>query len=164
MKAPPSSQKKIRPSAEPTMANALQSAILSRQLLPVRRSSRKKLPDKPGMSRVPVREALRRLEAEGWVSFDRGRGLVVHVATIEDVYETYVIRIALEGLAASVGTKQTDEEVIVLARSISKKMRRAEIIEKWLGLNGKFHFAIYGQSRMKCLLEVIKQYTLVTSR
>lgn len=52
------------------------------------------------ISRTPVRDALRRLEAEGLVQSVSGRGVIVPLLTPDDVEELYVLREALEGMAA----------------------------------------------------------------
>ncbi len=56
------------------------------------------------MSRTPVREILRRLEAEGFISSARYKGFIVQRITLEDVDQLYTIKISLEGLAGRLAT------------------------------------------------------------
>jgi DNA-binding GntR family transcriptional regulator len=52
-----------------------------------------------GVSRTPIREAIRRLEADGWVSTIPGRGALVRSLSVQDVEEIFVVREELEALA-----------------------------------------------------------------
>lgn len=157
-------ERKRSSSVEAAVAEALRTAILHRRLLPGQKIIQEEVARELGVSRVPVREALRRLQAEGWVNFDHGRGFVVAVATIEDVYEMYVIRMALEGVAAREGTKSASEEAVARARGILERMRQVGTAQEWLELNEEFHLTIYRQSRMDRVIDLIKRYTMATSR
>ena len=63
-----------------------------------------------GVSRTPVREALRQLELEGLVRIIPNRGAFVNMITAKDVQDIYVIRSMLEGLCARWATEHITEE------------------------------------------------------
>lgn len=64
-----------------------------------------------GVSRTPIREALRRLEQEGIIA-DSGKGMKVLGITREDIQDIYEIRLRLEGLAARWAAERADEAML----------------------------------------------------
>ncbi len=78
------------------MREALRAAISSGELAPGLQLRQDELAARFGTSRIPVREALRQLEAEGFVTFLPNRGAVVSDLSIDEVIELLEIRIALE--------------------------------------------------------------------
>lgn len=83
------------------------------------------LADWLGVSRTPVREALRHLERDGLVVPNRARGVVVAQVTIEDIAHGYLLLEVLEGLAARLAAQSiTDDEVVEL-RQMLDEMRAA---------------------------------------
>jgi DNA-binding GntR family transcriptional regulator len=83
-------------SIEEVVTTALRDAILSGELRPGERLLQEQLADQLRVSRIPLRDALRRLEAEGLVRIGPRRGAEVASLTRADVLEIYEIRIALE--------------------------------------------------------------------
>lgn len=78
------------------MTTALRDAILSGELRPGDRLLQEPLAEQLRVSRIPLRDALRRLEAEGLVRIGGRRGAEVASLTPDDVREIYAIRVALE--------------------------------------------------------------------
>jgi len=83
-------------SIEEVVTNALREAILSGELRPGERLLQEQLADQLRVSRIPLRDALRRLEAEGLVRIGPRRGAEVASLSPDDVREVYDIRISLE--------------------------------------------------------------------
>jgi DNA-binding GntR family transcriptional regulator len=81
------------------MVDALREAILTGRYAPGTRLVEENLAAAFGMSRIPLREALRRLEAEGLVVISPNRGAVVRPLAPKDVVDLYEVRLALESLA-----------------------------------------------------------------
>jgi len=81
---------------EEVVTTALRDAILSGELRPGDRLLQEQLAEQLRVSRIPLRDALRRLEAEGLVTMGPRRGAEVASLTTADVSEIYEIRIALE--------------------------------------------------------------------
>jgi DNA-binding GntR family transcriptional regulator len=70
------------------------------------------------VSRMPIREALRKLEQSGIVEFVANRGFRVHVPTSREIEDAYVVRAELEGLAAErAALRLTDDQLIALQRA-----------------------------------------------
>lgn len=86
--------------------------ILNQELTPGMRIIEQELSDELGVSRGPIREALRQLEQEGMVEYTRNVGCSVREITIQDVYETYLLRSNYEMIAVRLYEAQfTDEEI-----------------------------------------------------
>jgi DNA-binding GntR family transcriptional regulator len=86
--------------------------ILSAQLSPSSPVSEYQLAADLGLSRTPVREALKRLEREGLIQSFVGRGSYVAELSFQDVLEIYEVRLLLEPFAAGVAAKQMREDDI----------------------------------------------------
>ena len=80
--------------------NTLRQAILRGELKPGERLMEIQLANKLGVSRTPIREAIRKLELEGLVSIIPNKGAYVTGITRKDVEDIYAIRSLLEGLCA----------------------------------------------------------------
>lgn len=107
-----------------------------------------------GVSRTPVREALRQLELEGLVNIIPNKGAYVTGISQKDIHDIYVIRSYLEGLAARwaceiITNEQVDEleEIVYLSEFHVKKQHYDQVVE----LDNKFHTAIYQASGSKIL-------------
>ncbi|HZX69006.1 MAG TPA: GntR family transcriptional regulator, partial [Candidatus Elarobacter sp.] len=88
--------------AEPrseTLVEELREAILTGRYAPGARLVQDDLAEAFGVSRIPLREALRRLEGEGLVLISPNRGAVVRTLAPKDVVDLYDLRLALESLA-----------------------------------------------------------------
>ena len=103
-----------------------------------------------GVSRTPVREALRQLELEGLVKIIPNRGAFVNGITEKDIHDIYVIRSYLEGVSARWACENITEEalneleeIIYLTDYHIQKKNAEQIVE----LDSKFHEAIYKASR-----------------
>lgn len=102
-----------------------------------------------GVSRTPVREALRQLELEGLVTIIPNKGAYVTGITAKDVKDIYTIRSMLEGLCARWATEhiteeQLDEleEVLLLSEFHMKKSGNINV-EQVTALDGRFHEILY---------------------
>jgi DNA-binding GntR family transcriptional regulator len=117
------------------------------------------LSEEIGTSRIPVRDALKRLESDGLVKCDEtGRYSVVQFST-EDAEEVYAIRRRLEPfaveLAARAMTSEAMGEIKSLFTELNKAARRRQL-EKYIEINTSFHMAIYEASGMVRLVRIIR--------
>lgn len=116
-----------------------------------------------GVSRTPVREALRQLELEGLVKIIPNKGAYVTGITGKDVSDIYVIRSLLEGLCARWATEhiteeQIDklEEIILLSEyHVNKKKELASQVTK---LDSEFHEVLYEASNSRILEHVLSDF------
>ena len=90
----------------------LKTEIVKRNLKPGTKLLEVKIAKQMGVSRTPVREAIRELAAEGFVKMIPNQGVIVSIASIEDTQEVLQIRSVLEGLAARLATKVINGEEI----------------------------------------------------
>jgi DNA-binding GntR family transcriptional regulator len=86
------------------LASAIQARILSGEIASETRLRQESLATEFGVSRTPVREALRKLQSAGIVVIEPNRGAIVRGPTARDVREAYLVRGELEGLAAELAT------------------------------------------------------------
>lgn len=112
---------------------ALKEAILSGKLAAGTRLVEAEVGKELGVSRTPVREALRRLTVEGFVSRQQNRGLVVHRPTAREIESVYQIREVLDGLAARLAARRAiDVELarLDLALDAVKEAAEAEALDE----------------------------------
>lgn len=109
-----------------------------------------------GTSRIPVREALRRLQSEDLVVFYPNRGAVVRGLSLEGVLEMLDIRIALECRALRLAIPQMAQEDLDTAQDILNQYSAAPEPETWSVMNWRFHWAIYLPCNRPKLLEMIE--------
>ena len=94
------------------LASTIQARILSGEIPSHSRLRQSTLAAEFGVSRTPVREALRKLQSTGVVVLEPNRGAVVRGTTPREVREAYLVRAELEGLAAELATAHvTDDEL-----------------------------------------------------
>ncbi|MDQ7850045.1 MAG: GntR family transcriptional regulator [Armatimonadota bacterium] len=110
------------------------------------------------VSRTPVREAMQRLESEGFVETTARQGVVVSSITAQDVEDIYVIRIALEGVAARLAAQRASSaEIELLARlndQFAAAVRRRDL-QAITSLNREFHGALYQATRNRRLAALL---------
>lgn len=107
------------------------------------------------VSAIPVREALRRLEAEGLVEFRPNRGVVVRELSAAELRELFLIRLPLEALAVTEAARLRSERSLQLLEAILRKMDTARQDELWLTLHERFHEELYALSQLPHLTRMI---------
>ena len=135
---------------------AIREAIASGQFKPGQRLVEKALAQQLGISRAPVREALRQLESEGLVVGRPHRGVYVAELSSEDVWEIYTLRAAVEGLAVRLVARQVEPEVVEELGDLVRKMRVAAERgrrEELSQLDMRFHEVLCRAASHRRLLE-----------
>lgn len=114
-----------------------------------------------GVSRTPVREALRQLELEGLVTIIPNKGAYVTGITSKDIHDIYIIRSYLEGLCAKWACEHiTDtqiealDEVLYLSEFHARRSHNDQLVE----LDNKFHDLIYKASGSKILDHMLSDF------
>lgn len=139
----------------------LRQDIIAGRLLPGDRLVERELADRFGVSRVPVREAIRALVAEGFVHFETPRRTVVRRLSPADVKELFELREALEvyaaGLAASRATPEDLADLRELLRAAASATEAGDA-EKITDVNTRFHnriLAMAGNSLLTSVMEPV---------
>lgn len=137
---------------------SLREAIISGQLRAGERLMEIQLAEEMGVSRTPVREAIRKLELEGLVAMIPRKGAYVAGLSFKDIVDVFEIRSALEGLAAELAAERiTDEELEELERYLVKIAEAIEKgdLEKVVANDTDFHSLLYQASRNQRLSQII---------
>ena len=110
-------------------------------------------------SRMPVREAIRQLAAEGFLTIRPNRGVVVTQLTADDILELFETRAVLEGLAARVAAPGMDAEALGELQALLVRMERSRgNAAAWLRYHDEFHSAICRRSGRQRLVEQATLY------
>ncbi len=113
------------------------------------------------VSRTPVRESLRLLEAEGWVVFSPHRGAVVATLSSDEVRQIFEIRFVLEALALKRSIPQIEPAVLNQAAALLDELDVEEDIGRWVALNRRFHLTLYAGAGTRLLSLIESQYDAV---
>ncbi len=111
-----------------------------------------------GVSRTPVREAIRKLELEGLVVMVPRRGAYVAEISLDEVIDVFEIRAALESLAAELASKRiTENEMQKLKDILIKEEEQADNnnVSRFIELDTEFHEILFMASRNKRLSQII---------
>ncbi len=100
--------------------------ILNRELKPGERIVEQNIAQELGVSRGPIREALRQLEQEGLVEYKRNVGCSVKQVTLENIYEVYLLRAAYEILSVKLCDGEFTDEDIGKMECILAQMKTLE--------------------------------------
>jgi DNA-binding GntR family transcriptional regulator len=134
----------------------LREAIIRGVYQPGQRLKQNELARSLGCSPVPVREALHRLAAEGFIVIDPQRGARVADFNCRELEEMYEIRMMLEGRAAQRAAERMIPEVARRVRTILDKMDVADISpDDWVRLNWEFHDSLYACADQEFLRKTI---------
>jgi DNA-binding GntR family transcriptional regulator len=113
-----------------------------------------------GVSRVPVRDALRLLESEGLVSYAAYHGYQVTELNQDELLELQRLREILEDEAVRVGTPKITDQVLAemgTALTDMTEHEQADDLASWGEAHRRFHFALYGAAGMPSLTRILGQ-------
>ena len=154
------------------LAQRIQTRVLNGDLPMGTRLRQETLAAEFGVSRTPVREALRKLQASGLVEVQPRRGAVVRGPNAREIREAYEVRAELEGLAAELATTRVRDEELYRLRVARFRHSGATILAwrheskdgssppedahaGWIAANDTFHLAIQeaaGNMRLRAML------------
>lgn len=130
--------------------NTLREAILKGDLKPGERLMELQLASKLGVSRTPIREAIRMLEQEGLAVTVPRKGAEVAKMTLKDMEDVLEIRDTLDELAARVACSRISEEQLERLKQIKKQFEdslQTKDVKKIAQADVKFHDVIYEADR-----------------
>jgi len=141
------------------MYDLLRDRILSGEIPGGAHIAQSTLSEEMGISRIPIRDALQRLESDGLVTGDEiGRYTVVPF-TAEDAEEIYAIRRKLEPFAVEMAAGRLSDEVLATLKALHAELTQAardRDLKRYTELNVQFHTAIYEASGMRRLVRIIR--------
>jgi DNA-binding GntR family transcriptional regulator len=142
--------------ANESIADSLRADILRGKLRSGQALRQDEIAAQFGISKIPVREALVLLKAEGLVNFYPNRGAFVSEISAAEADEIYVMRIALETAALARAIPHLTVADLKRAEEILRAIDREENIAKWGELNWEFHAALYAPAALPRLMETIR--------
>jgi DNA-binding GntR family transcriptional regulator len=139
------------------IALVIEEAIVSGELAPGTLLRQEQLSERLGVSRTPIREALRRLDALGLVEFHPNRGVRVRTLSRVELHEAFLVRAELEALATELAAEKiAPEDLLELEAAegrfsrLTQEVRarepgeeRRSIMGDWVRANHAFHDVIY---------------------
>ena len=153
------------------IALALEDAVISGELAPGTVLRQETLSERFGVSRTPIREALRRLAATGLVSFEPNRGVRVRAIPREELREAFLVRAELEALVTELAVPRFDEARLLALRAAEADFarltvelldrrrgeeERTQLTGEWVRANYRFHDVIYEAAAVPFVERVAK--------
>jgi DNA-binding GntR family transcriptional regulator len=148
------------PTAQEAVLAEMRRLIVAGELAPGAPVRQEAIAERLGVSRVPVREALKVLEGEGHVVYAAHRGYVVAELSVDDLVEVYRLRELLEAEAIRVAVPRlsdTDVDAIASAAAdVDAAGRRGDLVEMTT-YNRDFHFLLFDAAGMPRLSRTLRQ-------
>jgi len=139
---------------KPDIFETLQTQILEGRIQPGDRLKEAELAARFGISRTPVREALRRLETRGLLIHEPHRGMVVAQLEPSAVAELYAMREILDGAAATLAAQHaSDTEIAAMENQIKRDRMLLGDPGRLAASNRAFHVAIYRSAHNRFLMK-----------
>ena len=135
--APPRSQ------GGPTILAALRESIISGALAPGVLLRQTELAEEFGTSRIPVREALNSLQAEGLVQIEPNRGAYVTTLSADELRELFDLRVLLEADALRRAVPLHSERSLRRVEAVQHELDAETVPAEWVRLDRAFHDALY---------------------
>jgi len=143
------------------IANHLREAIVSGDIPAKTHLMEPELARQLSVSRTPLREAIRQLEAEGFLATTPRVGTFVTEVTAKDLDDIYTIRAVLEGLAARQAAENRDPTKETSLRAVLKELAsKTENYRVYHEASGRFHeviFALSGNRRLQVMYETLSR-------
>lgn len=107
------------------------------------------------VSRIPVREALKRLESQGLVRNERYKGAIVSSLNQEEIREIYEIRLLLEPNIIRYAVRNMSKGTLRIAKECLDELAKEQDSSKWGELNRQFHEALYRDAGRPLHLKIV---------
>jgi DNA-binding GntR family transcriptional regulator len=138
--------------------DAIAEMIITQELKPGEHLVENELAMHLGVSRQPVREALQRLQTEGWVDLRPALGAFVHVPTEDEADQLLAVRTLLEAESARLAAKQATPEQLEQLRAVQRTGEAAAAAgdeEAMVAANAALHAQVVGMSGNQVLADLI---------
>jgi DNA-binding GntR family transcriptional regulator len=144
--------------ASERVTSAIRNAILTGRFAPGSRIRQEELAREFGISRLPVRLALRRLESEGLVTLVPNSGAWIAKLDLAECIEVYKMRERLEPLALAESTPLLPDDAIRRMEGLADAMEAGSDLEEFVRLDREFHLLSYQSSGMPKLVHMIERF------
>ena len=121
------------------------------------RLDERQMAEQLGISRTPIREALARLEQEGFVEIAPRRGVYVKRKSLDEILEMITVWAALESMAARLGCERASESEIARLRQIGTQFTKDNAkahLSEYSEANIEFHLCVLGLSKCRMLQDI----------
>jgi DNA-binding GntR family transcriptional regulator len=147
------------------VAEAIRGDILFGRLEPGTRLAQQQLCDRFGVSRMPVRDALRQLTFEGYLVHDSGRHCLVATMSRQDIIDTFDVEGMLHGFAARRLTEIASDEQLQELHTCHEEMDAAtDDVHKYAALNWHFHRRINQMSNSRKVVAALRTLAMSMPR
>lgn len=144
--------------ASQRVADHLRAAILSGELRPGARIMQEQVAAQLGASRLPVREALRILAAEGLTVVKSNSGAWVSRMDMAECEGVYKIRERLEPLALSESVPNLSDEQIAELEAIARRIELTTDVDRFLALDRELHLLTYAGCRVAQITDMVDRF------
>ena len=121
------------------ICRVIREAIIKGDFQPGERLIQDELARSLGVSRMPIREAIKQLEAEGYVTLEPHKGAIVREFSLKELQELYFLRSKFEPLAVKESLKFINSGIIQQLENLLKEMEQTNEISKFIELNIVLH-------------------------
>ncbi|RZT57404.1 GntR family transcriptional regulator [Microcella alkaliphila] len=139
------------------VADALRDAIVAGDFPPGSRIRQEEIAERFGASRVPVREALKMLEADGLVTLRANAGAWVSRLSLDECDEVYQTRERVEPLLLRLSAPHLDAEALDRLERLAEQMAQTTEIEEFLRLDRDFHWSSYAGADTLVLGDLVRR-------
>ncbi|MFF3402917.1 GntR family transcriptional regulator [Streptomyces sp. NPDC002659] len=146
---------------------SVRSAIAEGQLRPGERINMDELARNFGVSKIPVREAVKRLESDGLLVAKVHAGVTVAEIDIKEMRGVFLARDAIEGLVAGLAAHNADDQLVSRLNEVQQSMRKAldeGDMAALPGLNSDFHRTLAAATGYRILTELTEQLLMTIRR
>ncbi|MCW1244355.1 GntR family transcriptional regulator [Pseudomonas sp. SAICEU22] len=143
--------------ARSIIESSLREAILDGRLPSGTALRQQELADLYGVSRMPVREALRQLEAQSLLTVVQHKGAVVAPLITSNAVETYALRSVLEGFALRLSIPLLDDNDLAMAAQYIDQLEGQANYAEIARLNRLFHMSLYHRAPNAKLLDLVER-------
>ena len=144
-----------RPSTPELIAATLREAIIGGTIRAGTQLRQSEVAAEFGVSVIPVREALRQLEAEGFVALHPHRGAVVPEISLDEIAELFDMRVALETMLIRMAVPRLAAADLAKAEGFLQEFDNEPDIHRWGHWNWLFHKALYAPANRRRTLAIL---------
>ncbi len=148
------------PTAQEAVLAELRRMMVTGELAPGTPIRQEALAERLGVSRVPLREALKVLEGEGQVGYAAHRGYVVAELSVDDLVEVYRMRELLEAEAIRAAVLNVTDDLVAAMRTAAASVDaagRADDVAEITAANRRLHFLLFDAAGMPRLARTLRQ-------